>query len=180
MKKLFAAMAASVMLLSVTGCSKEALDNVSQFIEASGRDYGGTYTAKMGEEQKNSFFTTIVNSVELKDEVNGYVPDEGYEFVCVNITVKNIFGEQIIMGCGDFEIAWGDDEDERDVPAYAEDLSADLYPDQFYLEKNEKFTGTVFFTVPVDRDGDLKFIYEELYDDDFEGSTYIIELGDPD
>ena len=106
MKKLFAAVAALIMLLSVTGCSKEALDNVSQFIEASGRDYGKTYTAKIGEEQKNSFFTTVVNSVEIKDEVNGYVPDEGYEFACVNITVKNIFDEKIIMGCGDFEIAY--------------------------------------------------------------------------
>ncbi len=180
MKRTFALLAAMVMALSATGCSKETMNNVSQFIEASGRDYGRTYTAKMGEEQKNSFFTTVVNSVEIRNQVNGYVPGEGFEFVCINITVKNIFDDEIIMGCGDFEIAWGDDEDERDIPSYADDLSDDLYPDQFYLDKNETFTGTVFFTVPVDRDGDLQFIYEELYDDEFEGSTYIIELGDPD
>lgn len=176
MKKLIALTLATAALLSMTGCSKEALDNVSTMIEAGGRDYGDTITNEIGETQKNTFFSTTVNSVDFVNEVGEYYLDDGYEFACVNVTVENIYNMTIPMGYGDFYIKWGEGENDWDGATYKSDLADDIYGEMFDLEKDEDYTATLYFAVPADRSGDLQLVYEELYDDDFVGSTYIINL----
>ncbi len=176
MKKIIAMTLAAAAALSLTGCSKESLDNVSTFIEAGGRDYGNTIINEIGEAQKNTFFISTVEDVDFAAEVGDYYVDEGYEFVCVEVTVENCFTETIPMGYADFYIRWGEGEDEMETPSYADDLAADIYGEEFYLEIGEDYTGTLYFVVPTERSGDLQLVYEELYEDDFIGSTYIIEL----
>lgn len=176
MKKLIAAILATACVLTTSACSDEQQENVSKFFEAEGRAYGKTYTAEIGEKQENSFFSTVVNTVTFADTVGDYYLEDGLEFACVNITVKNTFGEEIPMGIGDFYIAWGEGDDECTGAEYAEDLADDLYEDEFTLAKNEEYTGTLYFAVPVDVRDDLVFVYEEYYEDDFVGNTYKINL----
>ncbi len=182
MKKIIAVIAAVAAALSLAGCSKENLDNLSTFVEAGGRDYGDIITNEIGEAQRNTFFVSTVNDVEFMDEVGDYYVDGGYEFVAVDITVKNIFNQSIPMTNGDFyvcwsdtEIGWGSDYEDWNGPC-EEYIAEDAYEDDFTLSVGEDYTGTLYFTIPTERSGKLKLVYEELYDDDFVGSTYIINL----
>lgn len=176
MKRIIALTMAAAAVLSLTGCSKENLENVSNFIEAGGRDYGDTITNKIGEAQRNTFFFTTVNDVEFTNEVGDYYVDDGYEFACVDVTVQNCFNQTIPMGYGDFYIRWGEGEEDWDTPAYYDDMSEDAYEYSFELEVGEDYTGVLYFVVPTERADKLQLVYEELYEDDFVGSTYIIEL----
>lgn len=175
MKKIIAAALAAAAMLSVTGCA-DGLSNVSTFIEAGGRDYGDTIINKIGEAQRNTFFFTTVNEVNFTNEVGDYYLDDGYEFVCVDVTVKNCYNQIIPMGYSDFYIRWGEGDENWDVPAYYDDLADDAYEYSFELAVGEDYTGVLYFVVPTERDDKLQLIYEELYEDDFVGSTYIIEL----
>ena len=186
MKRAIAFVAAAVMAVSLTGCSKDgvsnAIDEVSQFVEADGRDYGNTKTAEIGETLKNSFFTMKVNSVYSTDSYNEFYLDEGStsEIVVVNVTAENIFGEVINVGTYDYVLRYGEGED--DYCDSTDEIAVGLdtaYPDSMDIEDGESVTGDIFFVVPADAT-DLKLEYLEVYDDDFEGSTYQINLGDPD
>ncbi len=184
MKKIFAIMAAAVLVLSMTGCSKdsvsEAIDDVSQFVEADGRDYGGTKTAEIGKTLKNSFFSMKVNSVYAADEIGEfYLDDDSYEIVCVNVTATNIWGDTINVGTYDYVLRYG--EGEEDYCSSSDEIGEGLetsYPYSVDIADKETVTGDIFFVVPADAT-DLKLEYLEVYEDDFEGSVYQINLGDP-
>ncbi len=177
MKKILAAILAAASLLSMCGCSEETKQEVEKFIEAEGREYGKTYTAYIGEAQENTFFSTVVNEVAFKDTVGDYYSeDENLDFACVNVTVENITKDTIPMACYDFYIRWGTGEDQLANASYAADLADDVYGEMFDLESGKDYTATLYFLVPKDSHDNLQLVYEEYYDDDFVGSTYIINL----
>ncbi len=175
MKRIIATTLTAAAVLSLTGCS-DGLGNISTFIEAGGRDYGDTITNEIGEAQKNTFFITTVNDVEFTNEVGDYYVDDDYEIVCVDVTVENCFSETIPMGYSDFYIRWGEGDENWDTPAYYDDISEDAYEYSFELEVGEDYTGVLYFVIPAERADKLQLVYEELYEDDFIGSTYIINL----
>lgn len=151
---------------------------VSQFLEANGREYGKTYTAKIGEKISNEFFSMTVNEAYKMTSVSGYTPDDkGYEFLCVNVTSENIFSEPINVGAYDFTVRWGDGEEDFDYAIQEEDdFGYDIYPYGADLAQFESVTGNVYFLVPKNAT-DIKFEYLEIYEDDFSGNTYQIDLG---
>ncbi len=175
MKRIALIMAAALAALSLTGCSKESLDNISTFVEAGGRDYGDTITSEIGESQKNTFFSTTVNKVEFAQEIGDYYVDEGYEFVLIDTTVINCFSQNIPMGNTDFYIKWGEGEDDWDGPC-GDYIAENAYKDEFTLAVGEDYNGVLYFIAPTERSDKLQLVYEELYEDDFVGSKYIINL----
>lgn len=169
-----------------SGSSNDVLhdiaSNVSKFMEADGREYGKTYTGKIGETLTNSFFDLTVNEAHRMSTVSGYTPDsEENEFLCVNVTVKNIFDEEIPVGTYDFNIRWalGDDGYDIALSEVGDDFGFDCYPEDTILSKNATVTGNVYFIIPKDCPM-LKLEYVEYYDDNFDGNTYHIDLGTPD
>ena len=150
---------------------------VSQFLEADGREYGKTYTAKIGEKLSNEFFSMKVNEAYKMTSVSGYTPDnEGFEFLCVNVTSTNISDETINVGAYDFTVRWGDGEEDFDYALEGEDdFGYELYTYGRDLPKHGTETGNVYFIVPSDAT-ELKFEYIEIYDDEFNGNTYQVEL----
>ena len=184
MKRYFAIFAAAVMALAMTGCSTDGMsdvaDAVSQFVEADGRDYGGTKTAEIGDTLENSFFSMKVNSVYAADSVGEYyLDDDSYEIICVNVTATNTWGDTINVGTYDYVLRYG--EGEEDYCSSTDAIAGDAetaYPYSQDIGDKEALTGDIFFVVPADA-GELKLEYLEVYEDDFEGSVYQINLGDP-
>lgn len=184
MKKILALAFAATMLLAMTGCSKESLneaaDTISRYAEADGRDFGNTKTAEIGETLENNFFSMKVNSVYATDELNGYYfDDDSYEIVCVNVTATNTWGDTINVGTYDYVLRYGEgDSDYCSSTDQIADGADTAYPESKDIGNKESVTGDIFFTVPADAT-DLKLEYVEVYEDDFEGSVYQILLGDP-
>lgn len=165
MKKIAAVILAAVCAISAGGCSVKKE-----------REQGKIYTAKVGEVQENTYFSTVVNSVRFSESEGGYVPNEGNEFVCVDLTVENITETAIPMGCYDFYIRWGEGASERDKAVYEDGLAWDMYDLEFSLDAGRSYTATLYFAVPVGKRDALQLVYEEYFDDDFVGCTYVVEL----
>lgn len=191
-KKLAAAAVCAAVLLTAgcsggnNGSSGGVFSDIQKFTEASGRDYGKSFTAEIGEPLSNSFFTLTVNQAVRLSTLAGYLPDDGYDYLAVNIYTRNIYDQTIPMGIGDYVVRWaeGDDGCDGAFDMDGEDNSYGFeeYPKETYLAVSgnaAETSGWLFFMVPKDAI-DLKLEYVELYDDEFEGSTYQINLGNPD
>lgn len=192
-KKVSAAAVLCAAVMMAAGCSGKTastgsggvLSDVQKFVEADGRDYGKSFTAEIGEEQKNTFFSLTVDKAVRLSTLAGYLPDDGFDYLAVSVSVKNISDKVIPMGTADFVIRWADGDDGRDIPysLEGEDNSYGFtdYPDSFELTttgSNSKLSGWLYFAVPKDA-MDIKLEYLEVYNDEFEGSTYQVNLGNP-
>lgn len=164
--------------------ASDIVSDVGKFVEAGGREYGKTYTNEMGESQDNTFFSTVVkDAYRLKGFSGSYDGDDRiYEVLVVDVEVTNISDDILPMSCYDFTIRWGEGEDDFDTIFSLEGeeygLSVSNFPEEFYLDKYESFRGCVYFAVPTTAT-ELKLEYIELWEDDFEGNTYHINLGNP-
>ena len=161
--------------------SETFLDKASKFLEADGRGYGKEHTAEMGETLENEFFSLKVTEAYRYSSMGDYVPEDGYDYVAVNITVKNIFTDKIPVGNYDYVLRWGEGDDNSFEAYDTEGLEIyydlDLFPDDTELSIGASKSGYVIFEAPSDSTG-LQLEYVEVYDDDFEGNTYRINLGD--
>lgn len=168
---------------SGSGSSSETfLDKASKFLEADGRGYGKEHSAEIGETLKNEFFSLKVTDVYRYSSMGEYLPDEGYDFVAVNITVGNIFSESIPVGSYDYVLRWGEG-DENSFEAFQmgnthTDYDLRFFPDDVELSVGTSKSGYVIFQAPSDST-ELTLEYLEVYEDDFEGNTYHINLGNP-
>lgn len=180
MRKKFVALAlCAIMTFSIMGCSKEEAtgaisdfaDQAAKLMEAGGREYDKLYTAGMNEPLKNSFFECTVTGAELAEELGGYAPEtEGYQFLKVDITVKNTFGNTIPVGNYDFYLMWNGGNDVADM-----EFVEGMYPDDVELADGETISGFLVFEVPADV-SDIMLMYDEVWDDDFVGSSYAISV----
>ncbi|MDE7195055.1 MAG: DUF4352 domain-containing protein [Oscillospiraceae bacterium] len=168
---------------STTSNSSETfLDKASKFLEADGRGYGKEHTAEIGEVLKNEFFSLKVTEAYRYSSMGDYLPDEGYDFVAVNITVGNIFSESIPVGSYDYVLRWGEG-DENSYDAFQvgnlhTSYDINFFPDDTTLSIGASKSGYVIFEAPSDST-ELTLEYLEIYEDDFEGNTYHINLGNP-
>lgn len=162
--------------------SETFLDKASKFLEADGRGYGKEHSAEIGEELKNEFFSLKVTDVYRYSSMGEYLPDDGFDFVAVNISVGNIFSESIPVGSYDYVLRWGEG-DENSFEAFQvgnmhTDYDISFFPDDTTLSVGASKSGYIIFEAPSDST-ELTLEYLEVYEDDFEGNTYHINLGNP-
>ena len=179
MKKTLITLLCTAALL-LTGCSKDLASDVSKFIEAEGRGYGQTYEKGMNEYNQTEFFKFQVKDAYRADTVGDYyLDDDDVEFLCVNVEVINTFDKEIPVGTYDFTVRWGDGEDDFSyAESQEEGFGFDNYPEDTNLEKGKTAKGNVYFIVPKSSEN-LKLEYLECYTDEFEGNTFLINLGNP-
>lgn len=162
--------------------SETFLDKASKFLEADGRGYGKEHSAEIGEVLNNEFFSLKVTDVYRYSSMGDYLPDDGFDFVAVNITVGNIFSESIPVGSYDYVLRWGEGEENSFEAFQVGNLHTDydirFFPDDTTLSVGTSKSGYVIFQAPSDST-ELTLEYLEVYDDDFEGNTYHINLGNP-
>lgn len=146
------------------------LDDAKKMLTAGGREYGEVIAGGMNETLTCSFFDFEITGVKSETELEGYQPSqEGYKFVIADVTVKNVFDDPIPVGNYDFNIVWNGGEDY----AYEEFMDG-MYPDDVELAVGETLSGALVFEIPEDIN-EFMVVYEEYWDDDFQGNTYTIE-----
>lgn len=183
-KKFLAALLGCAMLaLTLSGCSSSNSGS-SQATKADttvmgtetlddGREVNGYAEGDIGETIQTSWFAFTVNSVDFADEYAGRKPAEGNEFVIANITVANTFSDTLPMGNYDFQIQWG--EGDEDYGYGLEEIFADtMMPYEYELEKGDTLTGDVVYEIPKVDNGSYSISFLEIYEDDQEGNVFFV------
>jgi hypothetical protein len=173
----FAAMLTTVLAFSLVGCGSQL--DITRMLQAEGRSFNNVTTGKVGDTLTNTFFAWTVRSVEVKDSliVDGeeLLPDtNGYKFLLVDITTKNVFDKANPMGNVDFTIIWTEGDETKEDFGYYEFMDG-MYPDEFMQEVGESASGILVFEVPANVHN-ANIAYYELWDDDFEGDAYFFEV----
>ncbi|MDR2105928.1 MAG: DUF4352 domain-containing protein [Coriobacteriales bacterium] len=166
---------------TTTEKEKEAdvLSDLEKLLDAEGRPYNNVITGEVGDTLTNTFFDWTVNSVTTEETltIDGeeFEPEGiDYKFVLVDITTKNVYDQVNPMSCSDFTILWDEDgETTEDVP-YGEFMDG-MYPEEFDQAVGESDSGILVFEVPKNVDSVI-IAYYELWEDDFEGDTYLFEV----
>jgi hypothetical protein len=172
MKKWMKAVFAGLLALSMTGCGKKA--NV-----VTAKD--GIAEGGMGDTMSTAWFTFKINSAKLADDYKGAVQAEaGMKLAVVNVTLTNTFDEDIPMFDSDFQIQWGEGDDDYDYPVTLEDVSLwtdGMLEDSYILPAKKSVTGDLVFAVP-EGIHDFQLAFLEYYDtedeDSEEGDVFFI------
>uniref|UniRef100_UPI004055D56C DUF4352 domain-containing protein n=1 Tax=Acetatifactor sp. TaxID=1872090 RepID=UPI004055D56C len=182
MKKLASLLLMVVLAFNLTACSssEDALSDILGNDSSSETDIypeDGYAEGRFGSVMHTYFFNYTVNSAYLCNDYNGYVPADGNTLLVADITVKNTFSESIEMYDTDFQIQWGDDDNEEayDFPItfYVDPVSDEQLPGTYELAINEEKTGILVFEVPAGNT-DFSISYLELFSDDSEGDVYFV------
>ena len=186
MKKLTAMLLAVLMMLSLTGCNLADLlgrkDNPSNNYDADGftgnndedYDYDSDYNAAngIGDTVETYFFDFRVDDAYLTHELGDYSAEDGYQMLVVELMVRNTFHSEITMYDTDFQIQWGDGDEDYGWPMSDLDMEG-ILPEAYGLASGERTTGYLVFTVPQDCE-DFAIAYLEEFDDDTTGDVHFV------
>jgi len=183
MKKILAAVLASMMILALAGCGKTGLENnwveSDENITATEKEDGSfLYEGRMGSNMKTYWFDySIDDAYYTTDEIGGYIPEEGNEFVVVKITMKNTFGQTVPMNLWDYILKWGNDEEDKHMNEFSYPIDAsepvleDQFPNMYELDDKETRTGTLVFVAPEGTE-DFRIGFVETFENDTEGNEF--------
>ncbi|WP_367925240.1 DUF4352 domain-containing protein [uncultured Ruthenibacterium sp.] len=151
MKKVWKLVVAAVVAVCLTACvgvnplAEKKLDGV------------------VGDKLSNMFFDWTVNSAESASEYEGYAAADGYQLVVCNVTIDNTFGEALPMFDTDFQLQWGEGEEDY---AWSLDAYADtMMPLEWELADGESASYDLVFEVPADLTS-FGIVYLEQYTDE--------------
>ena len=125
MKKFMTAVLAGMMALSLAACGKTGIAGAAddwvqndENITATKLDDGSYYyEGRIGSTMKTAWFNySIDDAYYTTDEIGGYTPAAGNELVVVEFTIKNTFGQTVPMSNWDFDLEWGDGDDDYAYP----------------------------------------------------------------
>ncbi len=181
MKKLVAAILASMMVMSLAGCGKTGIAGASDWVSSDDsitaeKLSDGTYyyEGRIGSTMKTAWFDfTIEDAYVTHDSIGGYTANGGNELVVVEITVKNTFSESVPMSNYDFQLQWDGGENEYAWPVEESDIIDDQFPEEYYLSVNESRTGYYVYEAPGG-ELDLNISFVEYYEDNTEGDSFWI------
>lgn len=154
MKKFVGIIVATVLAFSLVGCGP--VDSAIQNIASSGSntssksgvvtaDDDGYAEGRMGDVMRTYFFDYTVNSAYTCNDYEGYTPSEGNKLLVAEITVKNTDRSTVTMYDTDFQIQWGDDDNDDAYAApityYGNTVSDEQLPEEYDLGVNEEKTG---------------------------------------
>lgn len=175
MKKFVSLLLAALLMTGLTACGESSLSDESNVYAEDGYAEGG-----LGDVMHTYFFTYTVNNAYVCEQYEDYVPTEGYDLLVADVTVKNTSGDTITMYDTDFQVQWGDDDndDAFDVPItyYVETtdtISEDIFPYEYDLENKESRTGQLVFEVPEGLN-EYSISYMEYFSDDTSGDTFFV------
>lgn len=126
-------------------------------------DEDGYAEGRLEDTMHNYFFDFTVNSAAQVLTYGDYTPAEGNSLLVVDVTVKNTFEESIPMYDTDFQVQWGEDDDDEAFAIPVEDgLSDKQLPTEYELTVGESRTGELVFEVPTGNK-DFSFSYQEYF-----------------
>lgn len=130
---------------------------------------------KLNQTLSTAFFDFTITSVKTTSTLAGYTTsDSKFKFVVADVTVKNTMDEAIPVGNYDFSIQWKNGVKTEEDISYEEFMDG-MYPDEVTLAPGKSLSGTLVFEVPLDQK-EVSVVYREIFDDDFEGDAYYVDL----
>jgi len=179
MKKLIALLLTLTMLFTFTGCDRTWAD----ILGLDGKPIGGTdieggiyaedgyAEGEIGDTLVNDFFAYSVDSAKIVPSFAGYTAKNGFQLLDCVITVTNVFGDEIPMFNSDFQIQWGDGDQDFGYGLILDDETS--MPDEYFMQADEKVTYHVVYEVPEGTDF-FSVSYLEWYEDDTEGDVFFV------
>lgn len=182
MKKVLAILVTLSMMFSMAACGGDSdggagvVDKVTKMLGSQGRSYDELVTGEQGDKLSSEFFDFTITNAESAAELDGYTPNvEGNQFIVADVAVTNTTDEDIPVGNYDFSIIWDTTAETAEEDHYAYTVFMDgMYPDDEYLTPGDTLSGKLVFELPADVK-EFGIAYEEIYDDDFVGDTYVVQ-----
>lgn len=183
MKKWTALVLALCLAFSLTACSNVPADDSSSASGAGNSDSetrssGNVTTGELGDTLTNVFFSYRVEDAYLADEYEGKTPSAGNDFLIATIKVKNVCKDDLPMFSSDFQIQWGDDDNDEAFGYPIDQFTDEQMEDEYTLPVGESVTKVVVYEVPhgavAEGVADYSISYVEIYGDDFEGDLYFV------
>ena len=132
----------------------------------------GYFSGRIGDRMRNVFFEYTVNSVEYPESYGDITPAEGNQLIVADVTVRNVFSQTLPMSIYDFQIQWGDGD--QDFGYQEEGLAGDnLMPDQYQLMRGASETYKLVYQVPADAT-EFSISYLEVWEDNTEGDVFFV------
>lgn len=115
------------------------------------------------------FFIYDVLNAEKVDSYEGVTPAAGNKLLVVNISVQNTFGEDIPMFDSDFQLQWGEGDEDYANPLEA--TSDKQLPEEYTLKNKETRKGALLFEIPADLT-DFTLVNVEFFEDETVGDFH--------
>lgn len=156
MKTRFAGLLASLLaVLILAGCSSQTVVRESA-----------------GETVHTALFDFTVSDISVVDNYNILVPTEGNKLVQMTLSVTNTGDEACTMFAEDFQLQWGDGDEDFGVCLAA--VTDEMVPYSYTLEPGESYAGVMVVMVPEDA-GTLTVAYQETLASGEDGTAYFVE-----
>ena len=132
----------------------------------------GYFSGRIGDHMRNVFFEYTVNSVDYPASYGDITPADGNQLLVADVTVRNVFSQTLPMSIYDFQIQWGDGD--QDFGYQEEGLTGDnLMPDQWQLMRGASETYKLVYQVPADAT-EFSISYLEVWEDNTEGDVFFV------
>lgn len=175
MKRWIALLMTAVLAVALVGCgAPKSGGEGGNIIGRTSKDQDGYFEGKVGDTMRTEFFDFKVLSVEVVDQYAGFTPEEGNKLLDVQIQEKNTFGEDLPMFVYDFQLQWGEGDDDFANPKEGV-RDESLMPEEFTLAAKESKEYHVLFEVPQDIT-DFDLVYLEEFDDDSIGDFFAVKF----
>lgn len=153
-----------LLLLLLPACS--ALPAQLPGDEESGGDYGF-----LGDTMSSVFFDFTVTDAFSCSSYQGYTAPLHAKLIVATLTVTNTFTRTLPMGQYDFQIQWGEGDEDYGYPLPV--FCDGQLPDEYELSIQESRTGLLVYEVPSDT-ADYSISYLEIFENDETGDSYFI------
>ena len=155
MQRLFGVLTALFFALSLAGCSAKSV------------------TAQAGETVSTVLFDFTVSDPQTLESYSSIAIPDGEKLVSMNLTVSNTSEQSYTMFAQDFQIQWGDGDDDFGTCLAA--IDDDMIPYSYALGPGKSYTGTMLVFVPEDCT-QLTVAYQEMKANGDKATAYFVEV----
>ena len=139
---------------------------------------GGSDTsvrAKADETVETALFDFACSDVKVEDSHDGIEVPDGQKLVSFLISITNTSDEAYSIFKDDFQLQWGDGDNDFGVGFSATEDDFTMLPDSTELLPDSSIMGRIYVAVPQDTTT-LTVAYQEILEDGSNGNAYFVDL----
>lgn len=129
--------------------------------------------AQVGETVSTTLFDFTVSDPQTLDSYPNIEIPDGEKLVSMNLTVNNTSDQTYTMFAEDFQIQWGDGDD--DFGTCLDAVDTKMMPYSYQLEPGKNHTGNMLVLVPEDCT-QLTVAYQEIKGNGDKATAYFVEV----
>ena len=128
--------------------------------------------AEAGETVHTGLFDFFVSDISVVRSYGILIPNDGSKLVRMDLSVTNTSDEKYTMFAQDFQLQWGDGEEDFGTCLAAVD--EDMTPYSYTLYPGDSYDSVMVVQIPEDADK-LTVAYQEKLSSGEDGSAYFVE-----